>query len=280
LSVNSAGGISGSDLATGFSTPPNNSIQTIAVPSGPPGSATVTNIDVSAAQAANQTYTFTNSGNLLTLTRSSDGLSETITPPSIAAGGSATLDFATLGVKLSLQSTGGISSLNVAEGLSKAPNNTFTTTFTSTTVIKTTNTDVVDLQVGADAFDIIEIVLGEVSIKTLNLTTPLDTFNTSPTSANAETLISSLDSAIQAVSDRRTIFGVAQNRLDHAVANDMESASDTMAADSRIRDADIATELVNVTRAFLQESVSQAILAQANLNARSVLRILYPAHHR
>ncbi|TME88545.1 MAG: hypothetical protein E6I52_29770, partial [Chloroflexi bacterium] len=277
LIARSTCGISASDLATAFATPPNNSIQTVSVPSGPPGTATVTNIDVTSAQAANQTYTFTSVANQLTLTRSSDGLSETITPPAIAAGSGATVSFATLGVKVALRSIGGMSSLNVAEALSQSPNNTFDTTFTSTTTMTTVNTDVVDLMVGAAASDNVELVLGEVSINSLGLTTALDTFNINATSANAQTLIGDIDSAITAVSTRRTIFGVFQNRLEHIVAAQGEARSDTMTADSRIRDADMAAEMVTLTKARLQQAFGEAIMAQANVNARSVLGLLYSA---
>ncbi|TME24933.1 MAG: hypothetical protein E6I75_28220, partial [Chloroflexi bacterium] len=263
LIARSTGGISASDLAMAFATPPNNSIQTVSVPSGPPGTATVTNIDVTSAQAANQTYTFTSVANQLTLTRNSDGLSETITPPAIAAGSGATVSFATLGVKVALRSTGGMSSLNVAEALSQSPNNTFDTTFTSTTTMTTVNTDVVDLMVGAAAGDNVELVLGEVSVNSLGLTTALDTFNTNATSGNAQTLIGDIDSAITAVSN--------------IVAAQGEAQSDTMTADSRIRDADMAAEMVTLTKAHLQQAFAEAIMTQANVNARSVLGLLYSA---
>src|SRR5207237_5281887 len=107
-------------------------------------------LDVSSAPAVNDTYTLSNaSSGQIKLTRASDGLSQTLTTTAIAAGGSATLNFTTLGIKLTLGSAGGISSSNVAAALAQPATNTFQTQPTTTVTTSTQNGTVTSLDVSS-----------------------------------------------------------------------------------------------------------------------------------
>jgi flagellin len=113
------------------------------------------------------------------------------------------------------------------------------------------------LQVGANK--------GETQTVT---TTALDT------SAAVVTDISTVDTAIAAVSSQRSAFGAAQNALEHTV-NSLGVASENFSAsESRIRDLDVAAEMVNFTKTQILQQAGTAILAQANQAPQSILSLL------
>lgn len=100
--------------------------------------------------------------------------------------------------------------------------------------------------------------------KALNVTTTAD-------AANAITVI---DNAIQSVSAERSKLGAYQNRLDHTINNLGTSAENLTAAESRIRDVDMAKEIMNQTKQSILAQASQAMLAQANQRPQAVLQLL------
>jgi len=88
------------------------------------------------------------------------------------------------------------------------------------------------------------------------------------------TSISAIDAAITGVSNQRATFGAAQNTLEHLV-NNLGVASENMAAsESRIRDLDVAAEMVNFTKSQILQQAGVAILAQANQAPQTVLSLL------
>src|SRR5690606_813745 len=94
------------------------------------------------------------------------------------------------------------------------------------------------------------------------------------TAANAATTLTAIDAAIQAVSDSRAYTGAVQNRLDYTINNLNASAENTQAAESRIRDVDMAKEMMNLTKNNILTQASQAMLAQANQAPQAVLQLL------
>jgi len=90
----------------------------------------------------------------------------------------------------------------------------------------------------------------------------------------ADEAITTLDSAIEAVSSERSELGAVQNRLDHTVSN-LEVASENLqAAESRIRDTDMAAEMTEFTTTQILEEAGTAMLAQANQAPQNVLQLL------
>ncbi|ONI44536.1 hypothetical protein AN641_07060 [Candidatus Epulonipiscioides gigas] len=124
-------------------------------------------------------------------------------------------------------------------------------------------------QVGANNGQ--DITLG---IKAMNATalglvaTKIDT----PESAGIA--LTSIDAAIEIVSRQRAELGAVQNRLEHTVKNVDNTAENLQSAESQIRDADMAEEMVALTRTNILAQASQAMLAQANQIPQQVLQLL------
>jgi flagellin len=93
-----------------------------------------------------------------------------------------------------------------------------------------------------------------------------------PDSANMA--IGTLDAALRRVSKQRADLGAYQNRLEHAVRGIDVSAENLQAAESRIRDTDMAAAVVDYVRDQVLVQSSTAMLAQANMKAQSVLQLL------
>ena len=130
-------------------------------------------------------------------------------------------------------------------------------------------TDGTKLQVGASGdqsigFDIDfmrarELGLGGVEIGTLD---------------KAKSAITSVDEAIKRVSSQRASLGATQNRLEHTIASNDNTAENLQASESRIRDVDMAKEMMNLTKLNILQQASQAMLFQANQAPNQVLSML------
>ncbi|TFB24375.1 flagellin [Filobacillus milosensis] len=91
---------------------------------------------------------------------------------------------------------------------------------------------------------------------------------------DADSAITSIQSALDRVSAERSKLGAYQNRLDHSINNLGTSAENLTAAESRIRDVDMAKEMMNQTKSSILAQASQAMLAQANQQPQGVLQLL------
>jgi flagellin len=94
------------------------------------------------------------------------------------------------------------------------------------------------------------------------------------TQANAQTAITAIDTAIDSVTSLRADFGTAQNRLESTIRSIAVSVENTSAAESRIRDVDVASETALMTRAQVLQQAGIAVLAQANVSTQSALALL------
>ncbi|WP_144500393.1 flagellin Hag [Bacillus pumilus] len=83
-----------------------------------------------------------------------------------------------------------------------------------------------------------------------------------------------VDGAIKQVSDQRSKLGAVQNRLEHTINNLGASGENLTAAESRIRDVDMAKEMSEFTKNNILSQASQAMLAQANQQPQNVLQLL------
>jgi flagellin len=93
-------------------------------------------------------------------------------------------------------------------------------------------------------------------------------------SANAQSAIASLDTAIDAVNSQRAVYGAVQNRFSNVVANLQSASENQSAARSRIMDADYAVETSNLSRANILQQAGNAMVAQANQLPQQVLSLL------
>ncbi len=94
------------------------------------------------------------------------------------------------------------------------------------------------------------------------------------TRSDANTAITTINTAINNVSGERSKLGAIQNRLEHTIANLATSAENLTAAESRIRDVDIAVEMMTFTKYQILSQASTAMLAQANAKPQAVLQLL------
>ena len=94
------------------------------------------------------------------------------------------------------------------------------------------------------------------------------------THADAQNAVSALDTALQLISDQRAALGAVQNRLEHTIANLDTVAENLQESESRIRDVDIAKEMMNFTKFSILTQASQAMMAQANNLPQGVLQLL------
>lgn len=92
--------------------------------------------------------------------------------------------------------------------------------------------------------------------------------------SGANAAITSIDNAIDAVSSTRSTLGATQNRLEHTVANLSVAVENLSASESRVRDTDMAAEMVTFTRHQIMVQAGTAMLAQANQVPSSVLSLL------
>lgn len=93
-------------------------------------------------------------------------------------------------------------------------------------------------------------------------------------STGAESAIIGIDQAIRTVSTTRADLGAVQNRFDHTVKNLNVAVENLSASESRIRDTDMASEMVSFTRAQILSQAGTSMLAQANQLPQSVLKLL------
>lgn len=92
--------------------------------------------------------------------------------------------------------------------------------------------------------------------------------------AGANDAIVALDDAIKAVSEERSNLGAVQNRLEHTILNLSVASENLSAAESRIRDADMAFEMSNFTKQQILAQAGNAMLAQANARPQAVLNLI------
>ena len=94
------------------------------------------------------------------------------------------------------------------------------------------------------------------------------------TQDNASSAIKTIKDAINTVSTNRGNLGAMQNRLEHAISN-LDTTSENMnAANSAIRDTDMAKEMMNYTKMNILSQAAQAMLAQANQQPQNILQLL------
>ena len=94
------------------------------------------------------------------------------------------------------------------------------------------------------------------------------------TEEDATAAIDRISEAVQKVSGQRSALGAVQNRLEHTIANLDNVVENTTSAESRIRDTDMAKEMVNYSKNNILAQAGQAMLAQANQSTQGVLSLL------
>ena len=125
------------------------------------------------------------------------------------------------------------------------------------------------IQAGANAGQSIELFINGMGSEALGLKDA-----SIATREEAEKAMSSMDEALKRVSNERSRLGAYQNRLEHAYNANVNTAENLQAAESRIRDADIAKEMMNMVKAQILMQASQYVLAMHMQQAQSILKLL------
>jgi flagellin len=127
------------------------------------------------------------------------------------------------------------------------------------------------LQVGANAGQVIAVTIGTVSTTSLTV----GTANVSVgTAAFASQSLANVSAAITKVSEIRSGLGAVQNRLEHTIKNLNVASENLAASESRIRDTDMAREMMSFSRSQILSQAGTAMLAQANQVPQGVLSLL------
>ena len=131
------------------------------------------------------------------------------------------------------------------------------------------NTVTVKFQVGANSGENISQSFTKVDATTLGVGTV-----SIATQTGADTAIGTINTAIETVSKQRSELGAKQNRLEHTIAN-LDNANENLtAAESRIRDVDMASEMMKFSTSNILQQAAQSMLAQANQQPSQVLQLL------
>ncbi len=132
-------------------------------------------------------------------------------------------------------------------------------------------TTAVTFQVGANCGQQISVTfcnMGSTSLKVNAISGEVSS------TADATAAICTINDAITAVSKERSKLGAVQNRLEHTIANLNNASENLTAAESRVRDVDMAKEMMNFSKNNILQQAAQAMLAQANQQPQGVLQLL------
>jgi len=130
------------------------------------------------------------------------------------------------------------------------------------------------LQVGAKANQAIKVGLSDMRSEALGLSGSDGTKLNISTQEKANAAINVLDNAVQKALDQQTTIGAIQSRLEYTSSNLTTASENVQAAESTIRDADMAKEMTNYTKNNVLLQAAQSMLAQANQSSSSVLSLL------
>ena len=181
-----------------------------------------------------------------------------VTTASVTGGGAAlTLDIGGLGVGQTFSTTGGATTAGAATG------------WTAMTTSAVSGSGGV-FQVGANAGEVVNLSISATNLTTLGLTT----ISLIGSDAGISATIAALDSAISTVSTQRGAIGALQNRFESMIQNLQVTTENLAASESRIRDTDMATEMVEFTKNQVLSQAGTAMLAQANQIPQSILSLL------
>ena len=137
------------------------------------------------------------------------------------------------------------------------------------TIELTVADDSLDFQIGANAGQKINVSIQDMRAGALGV----DNIDVSSATTASEA-INTIDSALSKVSGERSKLGAYQNRLEHTINNLGTSSENLSAAESRIRDVDMAKEMMDFTKNNILTQAAQAMLAQANQQPQGVLQLL------
>jgi len=162
-----------------------------------------------------------------------------------------------------------------SEGNVKKATNTALDAFkTSIYAANETADGAVSFQLGASANQAVKVGLMDMRSEALGLKGRDGTTIKITTRAAANAAVAAFDNALNKALDQQTTIGAISARLDYTASNLTTSSENVQAAESTIRDADMAKEMTNYTKNNVLLQAAQSMLAQANQNSSAVLSLL------
>ncbi|MBA4397184.1 MAG: flagellin [Syntrophus sp. (in: bacteria)] len=213
----------------------------------------VYDVNVTNATAGNYTVAYDDGTDALTLTNAAGTISETKT----LIAGAQTVNFGTFGI--SFKTTGAAVADTVGGALAGA-----------TPLVVTAGANSKDFQVGYKNDGFSKMGVSIDSIKSTALSVAADDISTL---AKAQTALTTIDSAISALATSRAEVGSYQNRLGYAASNLAITLENFTAAESVIRDVDMAAEMTSFTKNQILTQAGVSMLAQANMAPQNVLSL-------
>lgn len=131
-----------------------------------------------------------------------------------------------------------------------------------------------NLQVGANQDQNISFSIASIKANDIDGTDVSGISGKMDEYGNATAAITTIDEAITKVSTQRSNLGAIQNRLEHTIANADNTSENLQSAESRIRDVDMADEMVTFSKNNIIQQAAQSMLAQANQSTQGVLSLL------
>lgn len=128
--------------------------------------------------------------------------------------------------------------------------------------------------IGPNAYQRERSYVGTMTAKGLGIRNPDDSFISLSTPENANAAIAKIDDALMNISKQRADLGAYQSRLEFTTQGLMNAYENTQASESRIRDTDMAEEMVDYVKNVILSRSFVAMLAQANLKSQHVLQLL------
>ena len=196
-----------------------------------------------------------------TITISDGTTSQTLAGGDIEAG--STLNFDKLGVKIDFSAD-----IDEADLMTLVDTKNITTTGNTTS-----------FQIGANGDTTLDISIGDMRANALGTGTgsavaSLADVNVTDAGAGFDENIKVIDKALEQVSTQRAALGAWQNRLEHTINNLGTSSENLTAAESRVRDVDMAKEMMTFSKNNILAQAAQSMLAQANQQPQQVLSLL------
>jgi flagellin len=144
-----------------------------------------------------------------------------------------------------------------------------------TATVTVGSTNALDFQIGANENQNLSLTINNMNADSLGVNGSTSTSALSIGSyEDAKAAITTIDAAIASVSAERGNLGAVQNRLDHTINNLTTTSENLTAAESRIRDVDMASEMMEYTKMNILSQAAQSMLAQANQAPEGVLQLL------
>jgi flagellin len=235
------------------------------------GSVVTTSVDAGGVDPAH-TFTVTGAGANVTITNTTTSVAQTVAVADMVGtlGEQQVLDFDALGIKLTLSvTTAGGAFTGVAYA-----------TDANAETLTVSGTGSASYRVGSESTDNISVAFTDMQSSAVgsggvsNLDDLVADNNTVSTTTKADTLLTSIDAAIGQVSTQRAKLGAAQNQMESAINSLGVSVENLSAAESRIRDADIAAVSSELIMRQIMQQAGVAVLSQANSAPQSVLTLL------